>query len=336
VNRRSTRLAGAAVLVAASLALAACSSSPTAAPTSTAKASGPFSYTDARGTKVSLKTTPKTVIAQSSVAAALLDAGYQVAGAYGELTPDAAGKLSYQAGSLDLSKLKVIGKTYGEFDTEKYALAKPDLLVDYSFDSKTLWYVPEAQATQILALAPSVAVPGNYKNTDVAIQTFVTLAGKLGADTASKALAAEKADYETSLKNVATAAAASGLKVVVMSPSSDSLYVANPAYLPELSTLKDDGLDLIDPVKAAKDVFTQYSWEEASEYSDADIILVDARTYDAQKADLAKISTWANLPAVKAGQVYPWYAAAPYSYKAYAKIYQDIADELTKSKKLSN
>ena len=38
--------------------------------------------------------------------------------------------------------------------------------------------------------------------------------------------------------------------------------------------------------------------------------------------------------AVKAGQVYPWYAAAPYSYQSYARIYQEIADELTAAKKL--
>jgi iron complex transport system substrate-binding protein len=337
VNRRSSRIAGAATLIVASLALAACASGSSTTPAeskASAAAAVPFEYKDGRGTTVSLKTTPKTVVAQSSVAAALLDAGYQVSGAYGELTPGADGKLGYQAGSLNLKKLTVIGSTYGEFDTEKYALMNPDLLIDYTFDDKALWYVPAAQSEQILAVAPSVAVPGNYTSTDAAISTFVDLAGKLGADTTSAALVAEKADYETALKNVGTASAASGLKVVVMSPSADSLYVANPAYLPELETLSKAGLNLIDPVKAAKDVFTQYSWEEASEYSDADIILVDARTYDAQKADLAKISTWANLPAVKAGQVYPWYAAAPYSYKAYAKIYQEIADELAKSKKL--
>jgi iron complex transport system substrate-binding protein len=335
VNRRSTRIAGAAALVVASLALAACSSStPSSTPTASAAASGPFEYTDARGTTVSLPSTPKTVVAQSSVAAALWDAGYQVAGVYVELTPGADGKLSYQAGSIDLDKVTVIGKTYGEFDTEKYALMNPDLLVDYTFDAKALWYVPEAQSEQILGLAPSVAVPGDYDNTDDAIQTFVDLAGKLGADTKSAALAADKTAYETALANVKTAAAAAGLKVAVMSPSADSLYVANPAYLPELSTLTDAGLDIMTPYKAAKDVFTQNSWEEASEYSDADIILVDARTYDSSKADLAKIPTWANLPAVKAGQVYSWYAAAPYSYKAYAKIYQEIADELTAAKKL--
>jgi iron complex transport system substrate-binding protein len=334
VNPRSTRLAGAAVILVAALALVACSSTPTAAPSASSAPSGPFTYQDARGTAVSIATTPATVVAQSSVAAALWDAGYHVAGAYGELTPGADGKLSYQAGSIDLAKVTVLGKTYGEFNTEKYALMNPNLLIDYSFDGKSLWYIPKTQSEQVLGLAPSVAVPGNYANTDAAIGTFVKLAGKLGADTSSPALASAKKSYESALTDVGSAAASSGLKVVVMSPSTDSLYVANPAYLPELSTLRTAGLDLMDPVKAAKDVFTQYSWEEAPKFADADVILVDARTYDSSKADLAKISTWANLPAVKAGQVYPWFAAAPYSYKSYAKIYQQIADELKAAKKL--
>ncbi|GLY04442.1 ABC transporter substrate-binding protein [Actinoplanes sp. NBRC 101535] len=331
----SSRLSTVAVAVAASLALAACGGgTETATPGGSSAQAGPFEYADALGKKISLDKTPGVVVAQSSVAAALSDAGYQVAGVYGELQPGADGKLSYQVGSLDVSKVQVIGKTYGEFDTEKYALMNPELLVDYTFDQKALWYVPAAQSEKILGLAPAIAVPGDYENTDVAIATFVELAGKLGADTKSAALTSAKADYDAALKAVAEAASASGLTVAVMSPGTDSLYVANPSYLPELTTLKNQGLDVMDPVEPDAQVFTQYSWESATDYKDADVILVDARTYDASKADLAKIATWANLPAVKAGQIYPWYAAAPYSYTSYAKIYQELAGQLTAAKKL--
>jgi iron complex transport system substrate-binding protein len=334
MRRPALRIAAAAAAVAATLALAACASGSGGASSDTGSASGPFSYTDALKKTVKLDAAPKVVVAQSSVAAALWDAGFEVSGAYGELTPGADGKLSYQAGSLDLTKVKVIGSTYGEFDTEKYALLNPELLIDYTFDDKSLWYVPQAQAQQVASLAPEIAVPGNYSGTDEAIETMVDLAGKLGADVKSAALAKEKAAYEAALASVATAAKSSGLKVAVMSPSADSLYIANPKYLPELETLTKDGLDVMTPVNADTQVFTQASWEQASDYAGADVILVDARTYDAAKADLAKVPTWANLPAVKAGQVYPWYAAAPYSYKAYAKIFQQIADELQKAKKL--
>ncbi|MET7403219.1 ABC transporter substrate-binding protein [Dactylosporangium sp. NPDC005572] len=335
MKRRSTLVAGVTVVIAASLSIAACGGgSDTTSTASSAAPASPFEYKDALGKTVSLPTTPATVVAQSSVAAALWDAGYHVAGAYGELKPDAHGKLSYQAGSLDLSKVKVIGSTYGEFDTEKYALMNPQLLIDYTFDNKSLWYVPAAQSEKILGLAPAIAVPGNYDTTDSAIQTFVDLAGKLGADPKSAELLQAKTSYDTALKDVAAVAGSSSLKVVVMSPGKDSLYVAYPKYLPELTTLKKQGLDVMDPIKPDETVFTQYSWEKAPDFSDADVILVDARTYEASKADLAKIPVWAHLPAVQAGQVYPWYAAAPYSYASYAKVYGELAGDLKNAKKL--
>lgn len=335
-SRTRTALTGLAG-VAAALALAACAGSGTApstapAPAGSTTASG-FQYHDARGKDVDLPAVPRTVVAQSSVAAALWDDGYQVAGVYGELTP-VDGKLSYQAGSLDLSRLKVLGRTYGEFDVESYGLMNPDLLVDYTFDGSTLWYVPAEQADQVFALAPSIGVPGTYPDTTTAIQTFVDLAGKLGTDPHSAQITAAKADYDAALAAAAKAATSSGLKVVVVSASTDSLYVANPAQVPELATLRSAGLRILDPKGGGKDVFDQFSWEQASDYASADVILVDARTYDGVKADLAKIPTWADLPAVKAGQVYPWYAAAPYSYQTYARIYQQIADELTAAHRL--
>lgn len=330
------KFAGTAVALVASLALAACGGGTEAATTegaSTAPA-GPFEYKDALGKEIKLDKAPSVVVAQSSVAAALLDAGFQVKGAYGELKPDATGKLSYQAGSLDTSKITVIGSTYGEFDTEKYALMNPELLVDYTFDAKSLWYVPAAQSEKILGLAPAAAVPGNYETTDAAIETFVDLAGKLGADTGSAELTTAKTEYTTALAAISEVAKASGLKVAMMSPATDSLYVADPKYLPEGSTLTKAGLDIVSPENPKKEVFAQMSWEQATTFNDADVILVDARNYDANKADLAKVATWANLPAVKAGQVYNWYAAAPYSYKSYAKIYAELATQLKTAKKL--
>jgi len=317
-----------AFLAAAGLALAGCSSSaPT--PAGTSAGGGAFTYTDARGEVISLDSVPTTVVAQSSVAAALLDDGYQVAGAYGELTPT-DGKLDYQAGDLDLSQLTVIGSTYGEFDIEKLAGLQPQLIVDYSFDGEGLWYVPAEQASQVYAIAPGLAVPGNYPDTTTAIETILDLAGKLGADTSSPAIASAKSDYDAALASVKQTAASSGLKVLFVSGDADSFYVVNPPQLPEATTLTTAGLD----VEGAKSgdtsqVFTQLSWEQAGDYADADVILFDARIYDSLKDTLATIPTWTSLPAVAAGQVYPWYAAAPYSYKSYAGIFQQIADELS-------
>ncbi|MDM4763035.1 ABC transporter substrate-binding protein [Galbitalea sp. SE-J8] len=337
MNRRTTRIAGLTLAFAAAVALTACSSGATdgADPGATSPApAGGFSYTDARGQTVTLDSVPTTVVAQATVAAALYDAGYTVAGAYGELAKGADGKYSYQVGDLPVDDLKVIGSTYGEFDIEDFALLDPQLIVDYTFDDKTLWYVPAEQADQIYAIAPGIGINGSPANTDDAIQTFVDLAGKLGADTKSAALAADKKAYDDALASVKKVASTSHLKVVVVSPATDSLYVADPSKLPEFATLTAQGLDVLPPVDPDGQVFKQVSWEHASDYADADVILVDARNYDSVADALKGVPTWANLPAVKAGQVYNWYASAPYSYKQYASIYQELADELAAAKTL--
>ncbi|GAA2229484.1 ABC transporter substrate-binding protein [Herbiconiux moechotypicola] len=337
MNRRHIRLAGVALAMGTALALTACSGGTTDSGTAgetSAATTGAFEYTDARGETVALDSVPTTVVAQATVAAALYDAGFTVAGAYGELVPDADGAYSYQVGDLPVDEIEVIGSTYGEFDIEDFALLEPQLIVDYTFDGETLWYVPAEQAEQIYALAPGIALNGSPATTDEAIESFVELAGLLGADTESDELAADKAAYDAALATIAEVASASGLTVAVMSPGTDSLYVADPAFLPEFSTLTAQGLDVMTPVDPDGQVFKQVSWEQASDYSDADVILVDARGYDAVADDLMGVPTWASLPAVQAGQVYNWYAAAPYSYKQYAQIYQELADELANASKL--
>ncbi|MBS4753029.1 ABC transporter substrate-binding protein [Nocardioides sp. zg-ZUI104] len=296
-----------------------------------AKPAGGFEHTDVRGEKVALDEVPTTVVAQSSVAAALWDAGYRVDGVYGELADDPAS--TYQRGNLDLDEVTQLGGTWGSFDVDAYAQMEPDLLVDYSFDGETLWYVPTKQAEQIGKLAPMVGVDGQPKDIDEAIGIFTDLATKLGVDTkCSEELNEAKDDYAEALAEVKENAG--GLKVLIASASDTSFYVVNPDLLPETGTMKEAGVDLIAPKEGKPDIFHELSFEKVSDYAEADVVLLDARNTDAVKKKLETVDTWANLPAVKAGQVYSWYAAAPYSYAEYAEIWSDLADALKKSKPL--
>ena len=91
---RRTFLAGLGALSVATL--VGCNASADGGPGPEAEkgAATSFSWTDARGRVVEFALPATTVVAQSSVAATLLDFGYQVAGAYGDLKP-IDGKLSY-------------------------------------------------------------------------------------------------------------------------------------------------------------------------------------------------------------------------------------------------
>ncbi|TMR90830.1 ABC transporter substrate-binding protein [Nonomuraea basaltis] len=73
------------------------------------------------------------------------------------------------------------------------------------------------------------------------------------------------------------------------------------------------------------------SWENADKYQ-ADVILVDARTQSMKIEEMARKPTWAKLPAVKAGQLYPWHAAERYSYLGYAKVTEELKTNLEKAR----
>ena len=322
LSRRSL-LAG----LAATPLLAACDSSSSSSQPSAAGSPGSrFSFTDARGKVIDLATVPTRIVAQSSAAAALWDAGVQVTGAYGELRTT-AGKLDYQAGDLDLSKITVIGQTYGDFSLEKFVALNPQLLIDESFDNKTLWYVDAKVEKQVAVICPTLGVKMLGLNLVQVITELSSLAVKLGADPVTSASA--KRDFEASAETLKSSIkAADGAKIAAFSFDSSTAYVANAAQNPDLAYLKSLGAQFVDVDSKPTDYFTQISYEKLGDYS-GDLIIVDARnTYQGYLQQ----PTWKALPAVKAGRVFPWKPAAPYSYRAsvsvldgFTKAYSSLA-----------
>lgn len=124
-SRRGILAAGGALGLGA--ALAACGSdskdSGSGAKSGSAK-SGPWSFKDDRGTTAKSDKIPANIVAFTGVAAALFDYGIEVKGVFGPTTTK-GGKADVQAGDMDVSKLTVIGNTWGEFKIEKYAALSP-------------------------------------------------------------------------------------------------------------------------------------------------------------------------------------------------------------------
>ena len=306
---RRTLLAG----LAATPVLAACGS-PTAgtgsssSPGSAVSGAAGFRYTDARGKVIDVTPVPTNVVAQSSAAAALWDAGIRVKGAYGELkTTD--GKLGYQAGNLDLGQVTVIGETYGEFSVEKLATVAPELLVDLSFDDKTLWYVDAKVEAQVAALCPTLGVKMLGLDLLGVIGSFTDLAVQLGADPSVSAAAKSGFDQASATLGEAIKAAG-GATVAPLSFDQDNAYVGLATQSPDLAHLKKLGATFVEAKSKPEDYFATISYENLPDYS-GDIILVDARNTFTGYRDSA---VWKSLPAVKAGRVFEWKPAAPYSY----------------------
>ena len=317
---RRTLLAG----LAAAPVLAACGS-PTRDGSSSsgvgpAAAAGGFRYTDARGKVVAVTPVPTSVVAQSSAAAALWDAGVKVKGAYGELkTTD--GRLDYQAGNLDLGQLTVVGSTYGEFSLEKLATIAPQLLVDLSFDDKTLWYVDAKVEAQVAALCPTLGVRMLGLDLLGVIASFTDLAVRLGADPAVSASA--KTGFDQASATLAEAIeAAGGATVAPLSFDQDNAYVGLPTQIPDLAHLAGLGATFVAAKSKSEDYFATISYENLPDYS-GDIILLDARNTFTGYQETA---VWKSLPAVKAGRVFPWKPAAPYSYAANVAVLEGYAE----------
>ncbi|WP_329573283.1 ABC transporter substrate-binding protein [Streptomyces sp. NBC_01361] len=337
-SRRGILAAGGALGLGA--ALAACGSdskdSGSGAKSGSAK-SGPWSFKDDRGTTAKSDKIPANIVAFTGVAAALFDYGIEVKGVFGPTTTK-GGKADVQAGDMDVSKLTVIGNTWGEFKIEKYAALSPDLLVSTMFDEKgTLWYVPEESADKILKLAPSVGISVYDRQMTQPLARLLELAGSLGADMkAEKTVKAKKRFEDAAARLRKAAKARPEIRVLVGSASQDIFYVSGSNLSADLEYFKSLGVNIVEPTEKAKKAsggwFENLSWENIDAHP-ADIIMMDNRTSAIQPADLDK-ATWKKLPAVKAGQVIPRVTEPIYSYAKCAPILEDLAEAIEKAKKV--
>ncbi|GAA4229708.1 siderophore-binding protein DesE [Actinomadura meridiana] len=296
---------------------------------------GAWTFTDDRGKKVDLKARPRRVVGYVAAAAALYDFGVddQLVGVYGP-TKLTDGKPDPQAGSLPVDRLEIIGNAYGEFNIEKYAALRPELLVDNMFIPNELFYVPAESKDKIYALAPSVAISAGAVPLPKPIERTAALAAALGADLNAPKVAAAKARFDKAAEAVRAAAKANaGLKVLAASASPDLFYASSPNKNTDLIYLKELGVELITPEKPSKDgYFEELSWENAGKYK-ADVIMLDARTQALRPKDLGSKPSWKELPAVRAGQVIPWQPEPRFSYDGCAPILEALAASVTSAKK---
>ncbi|MFF7237298.1 ABC transporter substrate-binding protein [Streptomyces collinus] len=300
--------------------------------------SGPWSFEDDRGTTVRLDRTPANIVAFTGVAAALHDYGVQVKGVFGP-TRTSDGKPDVQAGDMDVSKVTVLGNTWGQFSIEKYAALAPDVLVSTMFDDAgTLWYVPDESKKKIAQLAPSVGISVYDRRLTQPLQRLWELAESLGADMkAAKVTAAKKRFEEAAARLRAAAKAKPGIKVMAGSASDQLFYVSGTDLSIDLEYFKALGVNFVEPPESAKKQgggwYESLSWENVDKYR-ADIIMMDDRTSAIQPADITK-ATWKKLPAVKAGQVIGRSPEPILSYDKCVPLLTGLAEALEKARKVA-
>ncbi|NGO11946.1 ABC transporter substrate-binding protein [Streptomyces sp. HC44] len=333
ISRR--RLLGAGGVLALGPLIAACGSDDDE-PTRAAgdESGGPWSFKDDRGTTVELDRTPERLVAFVSTAAALYDYGIECEGVFGPSEP-VGGKPNPQAGDMDVSKMASLGTAFGQFNIEKYAALKPDLLISNMFPAPELWYVPEEGKKKIEALAPTLGINVARTSLLAPLRRTAELAEALGADLKAKNATDAKARFDKAVETLRTAAEANGgLKVMAMTGDDQQMYVAVPDSYCDLNYFKDLGVEFVEGKKSDEWGFWEFlSWENADKYH-ADLIMVDNRSHALPAKELNRKPTWRELPAVKAGQTTPWSMEERFSYAGWAPVVERLATAVEKSKTL--
>ena len=316
--------------------LSACSATVSTADVSSSGSSGPWTFTDDRGTTVRLDSAPTRVVAYTGTAAALYDFGVtdRIAGVFGPTTL-ANGKADPMAGNLPVDRLTILGNAYGEFDVAKYAELNPQVLITDMWEKDSLWYVPAASLSKIEKLAPTLGITVASEPLTTPLGRVEKLAGLLGADLTAAKVTAAKTAFEQAVEQLRTAAKSKGtIKVLAASASADLLYISDPKVYPDLTYYQQLGVSFIEPTNVVGGFFESLSWENAGKY-EADLILLDDRTGTLQPADLTGKATWTALPAVKADQIVGWNSEPRYSYTAIGPIVQGFATALRNAKKVA-
>ncbi|WP_155054806.1 ABC transporter substrate-binding protein [Streptomyces blattellae] len=308
-------------------------------PTASAKESGPWSFKDDRGETAKTDKTPSNIVAFTGVAAALYDYGIEVKGVFGP-TETTDGKPDVQAGDMDISKVTILGNTWGEFNVEKYAGLTPDVLITTMFDDAgTLWYVPEESKEKILAVgAPTVGISVYDRQITEPLQRMLDLAKSLGADVNSAKITDAKKRFEDASARLRAAAKAKpDIKVMAGSASAELFYVSGSNLSIDLEYFKALGVNFVEPpAKAMAESggwYESLSWENVDKYP-ADIIMMDDRTSAIQPADITE-ATWKQLPAVKAGQVISRAPEPILSYDKCVSMVESLAKAIEDAKKVS-
>lgn len=334
--RRPSRMAGLATVAAVSaLVLTGCSAAGSASSGSsdTAGSGSAWSYEDATGTTVRVDHTPKRVIVLNDIAASFIEYGLHPVGTFGQLPM----RKDQRFRDLDTTGIEQLGTSYGDIDLEQVAALDPDLIVTsvYPTDSKGTidttqpgyGFKDTEQQQQLEKIAPVAQVRWGGKGLDV-IEDIAGLAESLGARRSVVASAEKR--FDTARDALSTAAADADVTVTSMYADGDGAYVTRPSDEPTLQMYSSFGVRLTDPTPKGF-YWGIYSWENAGQIT-GDVLLLSQQGY--QEDELAKQPTFADNPALVAGQVHSWTFPA-LDYASQADYMTEFAGWLQESKKLS-
>lgn len=263
---------------------------------------------------------PTRVLAYAQAAQTLVGLGVSVVGYFGSQHHADSGAQPALAG-LDVP---CVGSG-DAVDDELIATLQPDLLVGVSYGGE-VYGLSEGVAAKLGELAPIALIRiAGEPGLGTIIGRFRQLAQALtGSDVAD-----DEAVLTEALGRLSAAVGGRpGVRVTALSGGTPTdAYVANPAYWPALRMLADAGLPFTPtPAKGGWEVV---KWTELAASHPADILLYDQRPNSLGDDQLADIPAWAEVPAVRGGQVLPWNPEPPLTFAATAASVDALTTAIT-------
>ncbi|SCX49335.1 iron complex transport system substrate-binding protein [Klenkia marina] len=314
--------------LAAVLALTSCGSDATA--DSAGGSAEAWTFTDDVGETITLDQAPERVASYADYALGLHSLDVDPVAVFGRV-PVAEDE---RFADYDLSDVAVVGNGYGEIDIEAMAAAQPDVIVvgiypedregTLDLEGPRYGLQDTAQQQQLEAIAPLITIEVGGEGQDV-IDSLNRLALALGAEQSE--VDAAQAEFDAAAADLQEAAETSGVEVTQMyADASSGIYVAKPDDEPEMELYREYGVDFTDLNPDDGNFYWDiYSWENASQMSTGDVLLLNVEGYQAE--DLAAQPTFAAHPALVAGQAYEWNGAAM-DYRSQAAHMAQLAEVL--------
>ncbi|MBB3085267.1 ABC transporter substrate-binding protein [Geodermatophilus sabuli] len=335
MHRIPRRLIGASLTVAALLAAAGCSDDdPAGAAGATASGESGWEFTDDMGNTVALGEVPTRIAGLNDVVASLWNYGIEPVATFGQTS--AEDDVAFDG--KDLGDLAILGESYGQIDLEQLAAADPDVIVTSVYPTDSEGTLDETQPLygfesveqqeQVAEIAPIIAIAYRGSAADV-IERTVELAESLGAD--SEVVDAARADFEAASQTLSEAARGGVTVLPVYATVADGWWMNKAPDDPQLRLYQELGVQFVDPGGDGY-FWESVGWEEVPNHP-SDVILYSLR-FSMTPEEIAAQPTAALLPAVRAGQLYPWKYIGM-DHVAQAAYMEELAGYLTEAREVT-
>lgn len=295
--------------------------------------SGAWSFTDDVGNTIELDRRPTRIAGLNDAIASLWNYGIQPVASFGYTA--LADDVNFEG--KDTSKVTEVGTTYGQIDVEALMAQRPDVIVTHAYpvDSegtldpeKPLYGFSDLEQQKLVGqIAPIVAIAMAGSATTV-IERTAEFARSLGVT--EQELAKPKQDYEAACERL-RAATSSGLTVMAVAAyPGEGVHIAKAKDDPALRSYTELGMSYPDP-GGSEYYWRSVSWENITDYR-TDVVLYSLRAMDGDA--MLEQPTFAQLPAAKAKQLYPWEFSSM-DYVAQARTIDRLAANLEKARKVT-